>query len=778
MGLKKNTLKSRLRSRDSAEKGNHTMAARLTLGSTPSAFLGKHNGMLRHCLPALLFLTATLQAQQKPAHPPPAPWMNSAMPAEQRAHLALEAMTLDEKLQLVHGTGWGVLREGAPVAPRHNGGAGFVPGIPRLGIPDINLADSAVGVRMAARDSRYATLLPSALGLAATWDPDAAFLYGSVIGRELRDQGYNMSIGGGVDLMRDPRNGRNFEYAGEDPLLAGTEAGNLIRGVQSNQIVGDIKHYAFNDQETDRNTINVLLNHRAMRETDLLAFQIAIEIGHPLAAMCAYNRIESDYACENDYTLNQVLKRDFNFKGFVLSDWEGTHSTAKAALAGLDMEQPGSDYFGPALKQAIESGAVPTSRLDDMVGRILYSLFASGAIDHPPARRVVDPFLGLRDAQHIAEESLVLLRNENAVLPLNKSQTGMIAIIGSHADVGILSGGGSAQVDAPGGNAIDPSQGASIWGKPVYFPSPPLQFIREKAANANVQFNPGSSLQSAAALAAKADVAIVFVHQWMSEGEDSASLSLPENQDALVEAVAAANKKTIVVLETGGPVTMPWATRVAGILEAWYPGIGGGEAIANILFGDVNPSGKLPATFARQDADLPYPHVPGLARDTANNGMNAHANAAKAQPPTVDYNLQGLKVGYKWFQTENKQPLFAFGHGLSYTAFAYSGLQCGLPTQTVTFQVQNTGQRAGIEIAQVYATLPSSTGELFRRLVGWKRVTLAPGETQTVSITPNPALLSVFDEKSDSWKLTPGSYRIEVGSASDDLRLHAATNLP
>lgn len=729
-----------------------------------------------HWLPVLLIFAATVNAQKQPAQP----WMNPKLPAEQRAHLALQAMTLEEKLQLVHGTGWGVLRDGDPIAPRHNGGAGFVPGIPRLHIPDINLADSAVGVRMAARESRYATLLPSVLGLAATWDPDAAYLYGSVIGRELRDQGYDMSIGGGVNLMREPRNGRNFEYAGEDPLLAGTEVGNLIRGVQSNHIIGDVKHYALNDQETGRNTINVLLNQRAMRETDLMAFQIAIEIGHPLAAMCSYNRIEGDYACENSYTLNDVLKHDFGFKGFVLSDWEGTHSTAKAALAGLDMEQPGSDFFGQSLMQAVKNGSVPLSRLDDMAGRVLYSLFASGSVDHPPVRRVVNPFLGLKDAQHIAEESIVLLQNQDGALPLSKNQNGIIAIIGSHADVGVLSGGGSAQVDAPGGNAIDPSEGASVWGKPVYFPSAPLEFVREKAPRANVQFDSGNNLQAAATLAAKADVAIVFVHQWMSEGQDAPTLSLPDNQDDLVEAVANVNKKTIVVLETGGPVSMPWSSRVAAILETWYPGIGGGEAIANILFGDVNPSGKLPATFARQDADLPYPHVPGLTKTTGNNGMNAHADKTKSEPDsaTVDYNLQGLKVGYKWFQMEQKQPLFAFGHGLSYTNFAYSGLQCGSPSQAVTFTIQNTGQRGGEEVAQVYATLPASSGELFRRLVGWKRVSLAPGETTTVSIMPNPALLSVFDVKADTWKLEPGTYLVEVGAASDDLKLHTLVSLP
>jgi beta-glucosidase len=443
------------------------------------------------------------------------------------------------------------------------------------------------------------------------------------------------------------------------------------------------------------------------------------------------------------------------------------------------MEQPGSDYFGSALKQAVQSGAVPASRLDDMVGRILYSLFASGVVDHPPVRRVVDPFRGLRDAQHIAEESIVLLQNNDAVLPLDKTRRGTIAIIGSHADVGVLSGGGSAQVDAPGGNAIDPSQGASVWGSPVYFPSAPLEFIRAKAPNATVQFDPGDDPRSAAALAAKADIAILFLHQWMSEGQDAPSLSLPDSQDALVEAVAAANPRTIVVLENGGPVSMPWAPRVAGILETWYPGIGGGEAIANILFGDVNPSGKLPATFARSEEDLPFPQVPGLTPATGNNGMNAHATGtSQEQGVTVDYNRQGLEVGYKWFQTQQKKPLFAFGHGLSYTTFAYSDLKIEGPASNVVFRIQNTGTLAGVEVAEVYATLPASTGEPFRRLVGWKRVALAPGETQTVSISPNRTLLSVYDEASDSWKLTPGTYQIEVGGASDDLKIRANTELP
>jgi beta-glucosidase len=449
----------------------------------------------------------------------------------------------------------------------------------------------------------------------------------------------------------------------------------------------------------------------------------------------------------------------------------------KAALNGLDQEQPSANFFGPELKKAVEAGTVPASRLDDMVERILYSLFASGAIDDPPARRVVNPFLGEKDAQHIAEEGIVLLQNTNSILPLSKSG-GSIAVIGSHADVGVLSGGGSAQVDSPGGNAINPSEGASPWGKPIYFPSAPLEFIRDKAPQSSTVYNSGDDVKAAAALAAKSDTVILFLHQWQSEGADSPTLSLPDDQDALVEAIAKANPHTIVVLENGGPVSMPWASHVAAILESWYPGIGGGEAIANILFGDVNPSGKLPATFAARDADLPYQHVPGLTENTKNNGMNAHTDAVaeQEQNPTVDYNIQGLKVGYKWFQTEHKTPLFAFGHGLSYTTFAYSALSVNHSTATLT--LTNTGKVTGTDVAQLYATLPSASGEPFRRLVGWQRITLAPGESKVISITTDPTLLSIFDVSTDSWKRLPGQYLFEAGTASDDLTLHTTVTLP
>ncbi|HEY5055872.1 MAG TPA: glycoside hydrolase family 3 C-terminal domain-containing protein, partial [Acidobacteriaceae bacterium] len=746
----------------------------------------RHIALLFCAFPITLTAYAQPRAANSPRQAPPSqvqmPWMDSSLDPGTRADLVVHEMTLDEKIQLVHGIGWGVLRKDAYVPPEDIGGAGFVPGIPRLHIPDINLADSAVGVRMAALHGRYATALPSALGMSASWDPDAAFLYGSVIGRELRAEGYNMSIGGGVDLVREPRNGRNFEYSSEDPILAGTMIGQLARGVQSNQIMGDIKHYAINDQETGRNTLNALIDERTARETDLLAFQIAIGIAHPAGVMCSYNRVNGDFSCENDFLLNQVLKRDWQFDGFVLSDWGGTHSTVKAALAGLDMDQPGDDnFFSGPLKQAVLSGQVPQARLDDMARRIVRSMFAAGIVDHPPIPIVVDPFRGRDDAQHIEEESVVLLKNAAlktgaAILPLSAA-TRSIALIGGHADVGVLSGGGSSQVDPPGGNAVNPHPGSANWGEHVYLSSSPMREMQLLAPAAKITFDPGTDLAAAAKAARSTQIAIVFATQWESEDRDSATLSLPDKQDALISAVAAANPNTIVILETGNPVSMPWAKDVKGVLEAWFPGIGGGQALANVLFGRVNPSGKLPVTFAASDDDLPHPQVTGLTPRTTNNG--ADARTARNQPRNfaVDYNVEGMAVGYRWFQEKNRQPLFPFGFGLGYTHFAYSNLQVDPAAKSVTFDLRNTGSRAGDEIAQVYITLPASAGEPFRKLAGWKRVSLAAGATQTVSIPVDPLYLSIYSTEKNAWVRPQGDFRIEAGSSSADLPLHQSLHL-
>ena len=729
------------------------------------------------CVPAF---RAEAQALPKPA-PQHHPWDNTSLSPDQRADMVQKEMTLDEKIQLVHGTGWGALIPGSPILPGSNWGASFVPGIARLGIPGINQQDSAVGVRLSALMGRYSTLLPSTLGAASSWNPKAARLYGDVIGRELRDQGFNMSIGGGVDITREPRNGRNFEYAGEDPLLAGTMDGNVEKGVKSQHVMSDVKHYAFNDQETGRNVYSANIGKRAARESDLLAFQIAVGIAKPSGVMCSYNRVNGVYSCENDWLLNQVLKKDFGFKGWVLSDWGGTHSTVKAALAGLDQEMPGDRYFGPALKKAVQDGQVPMSRLDDMDHRILRSMFAAGVIDDPvDPRSVVNPFKGRRDAEHIAEQSIVLLKNENGILPLNADSIHSIALIGSHADVGVLSGGGSAQVDAPGGNAAHPHPGGAAWGETVYFPSSPLKYIRKHAPNAKVEFNAGTDNASAAAFAKTADVAIVFVNQPMHEGMDRPTLSLPDNQDALVSAVAAANPHTIVVLENGGPVTMPWVNQVQGIVEAWYPGIGGAQALSKLLFGTVDFTGKLPVTFAKSDAQLPHPQVTGLnlklvphVMTLTIDGKTIHHTMMGRPPFDVNYKKAGAAVGYKWFEEQHLQPLFPFGFGLSYTTYKYSDLKVDGDGHTATLTIENTGQRAGAEIAEVYAELPAAAGEHYRRLVAFDRVNLAPGQSKTVTMKMNPLCLSIYNVQKDAMEEIPGTYKILAGPSSANAPLRA-----
>jgi len=408
------------------------------------------------------------------------------------------------------------------------------------------------------------------------------------------------------------------------------------------------------------------------------------------------------------------------------------------------------------------------TRLNDMVHRILRSMFAAGVMDDPTdVRSVVDPFRGRDDAQHIAEEGIVLLRNTHDVLPLSAAVKS-IAIIGGHADVGVLSGGGSAQVDAPGGNALDHKPGTAAWTHAIYFPSVPLRSISEHAPQAHVSFNDGSNPAAAAAFAHTADVAIVFVTQYTHEDKDMASLALPGNQDALVDAVAAANPHTIVVIESGGPVTMPWAGRVAGIVEAWYPGIGGAQALANLLFGTVNPSGKLAATFAQIEADLPHPLLPGSARDHA-------IHASDSAPASKGFNAtysEGARVGYKWFDSENKQPLFPFGFGLSYTTYAYSDLTVDFRKRTATFTVKNTGKREGTEIAELYAQVP---GENYKRLAGFQRVTLAPGEAKSVTITIDPLLLSIFDTAKHAFTIPAGKFQFFAGPSSRELPLHSVT---
>jgi len=691
------------------------------------------------------------------------PWMNTMLSPDERADLVLKEMTPDEKIELVHGNGMPGWRKPYPTAHLGNGGAGFVLGVPRLGIPIIQMSDAAYGVRNSGDNGRYSTALPSNLGSAASWDIHAACEYGELIGRELRAQGYNMTLGGGVNITRDPRNGRTFEYLGEDPILAGTLVGNRMKCEQAQHVIGDVKHYAVNDQESGRNEVDAVMSKRALRESDLLAFEIGIGIANPGAVMCSYNSVNGDYACENKYLLTDVLKKAWGFKGFVVSDWAGTHSTAKASAAGLDNEEPFDDFFGAKLKEAVQAGKVPAAELDDHVRRIVRAEFACGIIDYPVKKSVVDVEGGLETARRLEEQSAVLLKNKDGMLPLDRTKVHSIAIIGAHADMGMISGGGSAQVDPPG-------RTGAKWQEHIWFPTSPLKAVSAKIPGANVQFDSGANSESAVDLAKKSEVAIVFAHQWTSEGMDLPNLSLPDNQNRLIEMVAAANPRTMVVLETGTAVTMPWLEKVSGVLEVWYGGSKGADAVANVLFGDVNPSGKLPMTFPRSEEDLPHPQIatpPPGAKDIAENLKTREAKASFS----VHYD-EGVKVGYKWYDAENKVVLFPFGYGLSYTTYSYSGLKVtpGVET-TVRFSVKNTGSRAGTEIAEVYAGLPASAGEPPKRLVGWNRVKLNPGESREVSVEVAPKYLSIFDEAADGWKLVPGEYMFMVGGSSEALPL-------
>jgi beta-glucosidase len=711
---------------------------------------------------ALLTVALSLNAEE-----PKKPWMDKSLSPDQRADLLVHEMTIDEKIGLIHG---GTNYEGpeSPIPPGSLGGAGWIPGVPRLGIPDLQMTDGRSGVANTGHLGRYATALPTPLLAASSWDMDVAYEFGTVLGRETRDLGFQVSLGGTANLIREPRNGRNYECLSEDPILLGKMLGRVLKGTQDAGVIGNINRYAVNDQETGRTTANAVLDERSLRETDLLAFEIAIRESEVGTVMCAYSLVNGDYTCESNHLLNDVLKKAWNFKGWVMTDWWANHSTVKSALAGLDQEMPTGRHFGK-LKEAVEKGEMPVARLDDMVHRILRTEFAFGVFDNPPVPHPVNPFTGAEVAERVAERGIVLLKNAGGQLPLRAPSVGSIAVIGSHSDVGVLSGWGSNQVAAAGGNPV--------LGRMVWHPSSPLKAIRTKAPRAKIEYNPGTDFEAAAKLAAASDVAIVFVSQHTNEGGDVPNLSLPDNQDRLVSQVAAANRHTIVVLETGGPVTMPWINDVSAILEAWYPGIRGGEAIAGILFGDVNPSARLPVTFPKSEADLAHPTVLAPPPDAPAPDAGTAFGPTRPRPFDIHYS-EGLKIGYKWFDAEKKEPLFPFGFGLSYTTYSYAGLRTSQEKDVkLTFEVTNTGKVAGTEIVQVYASLPPAAGEPPRRLVAWDKVQLAPGQKKVVSLTLDPRNLSIFDVDKDDWTLVPGEYRLYVGGSSRNTPLTATVRI-
>jgi beta-glucosidase len=658
------------------------------------------------------------------------PWVGSSAPIPQRVSQLLARMSVTQKVSMLTGA------SGSSYV-------GFIPAIGSLCIPAINLEDGPEGP---GDGMTNVTQLPAPVDVAATWDTSAEQLYGQVIGAEQAAKGSTVDLGPTINIVRDPRWGRAFESVGEDPYLNGTLGAADIAGVQSTGVMAQVKHLAVYNQETNRNTSadNAIVSNKAMEEIYLPAFQDSVQQGAASSVMCSYSTINGTFACQNPFILSTVLRQQFGFGGFVTSDWGGTHSTVASANSGLDMDMPGNDgFFGATLASAVSSGSVSTATLNSMVSPVLSEMFAFGLFDVPPTgspAQTATSSAHVTDAQQLAEEGTVLLKNSGGVLPLPAS-TKSIAVIGADASGSPQTvGGGSAGVNSSG--TVTPLQGITA----------------RAASSTTVSFNDGSSASSAATLAAASSVAVVFVSNFESEGSDLSSIDLPSAENSLISAVAAANPHTIVVLNSGSAVTMPWLSSVAGVFEAWYPGQQDGNAIAALLFGDADPSGHLPVTFPTSLSQVP-----------------AHTAAQwPGTGGTVQYS-EGVDVGYRYYNANSETPMFPFGFGLSYTSFAFSNLSVGTLAKggaaTVTATVKNTGSRAGADVAQLYVSDPAASGEPPRQLEGFARVNLQPGASQTVSFPLTQRNLQDWDATANNWVTSTGSYGISVGDSETSLPL-------
>jgi beta-glucosidase len=680
------------------------------------------------------------------------PWCDTTLSADERAGLLLGALTRDEKISLLAGDDLGGVSGG------ENGHIGTSDGVERVGLPTTYFTDGPVGVRQG-----KATGMPSSMTVAATFDPNLAFNHAAVIGDEARRKGNDVIYAPAVNMMRTPLNGRTFEYFGEDPFLAGEMAVGWTEGVQSEGVIANVKHYSVNNQEGaggqvpgtplgaaaigSRMTVDAQLDERTLREIYMPQFEAAIREGGAGSVMCAYLRVNGTYACENEHLLEDILKEEWGFPGFVLTDYGAAKNTGPSLRNGLDLDiWPGFVYQPSAVNAAVASGQASDADVDEHVRRILRTLFAFGFFDR---EAYVQDTSSIDQAAHdeaaaaIEAQGSVLLENDGGLLPLDPDGVGRVAVIGPEADV-IKDGGGSSKID-------------------FFRATTPLAGIEQRVGAENVVYDDGSDAARAADVASGADVAVVVVGDRMTEGSDKACMGLNCSQsdtidrDALVEAVAAAQPRTVVVLQSGGPVLTPWRDSVPALLEAWYPGQNGGTAIARVLFGDAEPAGRLPATFPLREADEPVAgdpeQYPGVAE-------------------TVQYK-EGVFIGYRWFDEQGLGVAYPFGYGLGYTTFRIGGLRLerGGGDPVVSVRVKNTGDRAGSAAPQLYVGMPDPGPGIEQpplQLKGFDRIELEPGERRRVRFALDERSFSYWDEDSDGWRVEPGCYRIVVGEHSRD----------
>ena len=703
-------------------------------------------------------------------------YLDESQPLEKRVEDALSRMTLEEKVGLLH-------------AQSKFSSAG----VPRLGIPEVWCTDGPHGIRpevlwdewdQAGWTNDSCTAFPALTCLAATWNPEMSALYGKSIGEEARYRDKDVLLGPGVNIYRTPLNGRNFEYMGEDPFLSARMVVPYVQGVQQNGVAACVKHFAVNNQELRRHEVDVVVDDRALHEIYLPAFKAAVQEGGAWAIMGAYNKYKGEHCCHNQYLLNDILKRDWAFDGVVISDWGGVHDTREAIFKGLDMEfgtwtdglnwgatnAYGNYYLANPYLELLRRGEVGTGELDDKARRVLRLIFRTAMNSRKPFGSLCSPEHNAA-ARRIAGEGMVLLKNDGGVLPVDLSKTKKLLVVGENAVKMMTVGGGSSSLKVK--HECTPLEGirAAVGNKAE------VLYERGYVGDVTGDYNgvvtgqdlsegrSGAQLLADAIAAARKVDAVVFIgglnkgdHQ-DSEGADRLQLGLPYGQDAVIGALAEANPNLAVAIVSGNAVAMPWIDRVPAVLEAWYSGSEAGNALADVLFGAVNPSGKLPFTFPVRLEDC-----------------SAHSAGEYPGDGQVVYR-DGIFVGYRWIEKERIEPLFAFGHGLSYTTFDIANVQADRTSLATTGRlrvsadVTNTGGRAGAEVVQLYiGDKLSSLPRPVKELKGFEKVHLAPGQSRTVTFEIDPGMLACYDDAKGVWGAEPGEFTAYVGAASDDIR--------